>query len=135
MKPIARPSRPSNPLALLALLAALLGSALLSACSITITAPAHDDSNSAARMRLSKPGSVRFECVKSPSGECHYALYTTRCQSSSSGEGGKPATTCTHQVFDEFTLTEGQTRELRELPDNYKQCMRVKGKPTVPHCD
>jgi len=51
------------------------------------------------------------------------------------GEGGKPATTCTHQVFEEFTLPRGQTREVRDLPSNYKQCMKVQGKPNVPSCD
>ncbi len=113
---------------------ALSISALLSACSIAITAPAHDSSNSAGRMQLSSPGKARFECVTSPTGECNYALYTSRCQTAS-GEGGKPATTCTHQVFDEFTLAQGESREVRDLPSNYKQCMRVKGKPNVPNCD
>lgn len=118
----------------LALITALATSAFLGACSISITAPAHDSTNSAGRMQLSKPGSACFECVTSPTGECHYALYTSRCQSAS-GEGGKPATTCTHQVFDEFTLAQGQTRDVRDLPNNYKQCMKVKSTPTVPNCD
>lgn len=128
MKPTTLRLRP------LALFAALSASALLSACSISITAPAHDHSNSAGRMQLSTPSSARFECVQSPTGECHYALYTSRCQSGS-GEGGKPATTCTHQVFEEFKLSQGQSREVRDLPKNYKQCMKVKGMPTVPNCD
>lgn len=128
MKSTAQSSRP------FALLATLAASALLSACSISITAPAHDSNNSAGRMQLSTAGSARFECVKSPTGECNYALYTSRCQSAS-GEGGKPATTCTHQVFEEFTIAEGQTRDVRDLPNNYKQCMRVKSKPNVPNCD
>jgi len=118
----------------LALIAALAATAFLCACSISITAPAHDSANSAGRMQLSKAGSARFECVQSPTGECNYALYTTRCQTAS-GEGGKPATTCTHQVFDEFTLAQGETRDVRDLPNNYKQCMKVKNKPAVPNCD
>ena len=117
-----------------AFIAALAGSALLAACSISITAPAHDSDSSTGRMKLSTSGTTRFECVQSSTGECHYALYTSHCQTSS-GEGGKPATTCTHQVFEEFTLAQGQTRELRELPNNYKQCMAVKSKPNVPNCD
>jgi len=128
MKNIALSLRP------LTLLAALATCAVLSACSISITAPAHDSDKSAGRMQLSSSGSARFECVESPTGECHYALYTSRCQTAT-GEGGKPATTCTHQVFDEFTIAQGQTREVRDLPKDYKQCMKVKSKPTVPSCD
>ncbi|MEH0167362.1 hypothetical protein [Roseateles microcysteis] len=118
----------------LALLATVAAGALLSACSISITAPANDDHNSAGRMRLSNGGSARFECVKSPTGECNYTLYTTQCQTGD-GERGKPATTCTHQVVEEFTLTQGQSREVRDLPNNYKQCMKVGSKPVVPNCD
>ena len=128
MKTFAVNSRP------LAVIAALGASVLLAACSISITAPAHDSDSSTGRMKLSTSGATRFECVQSSTGECNYALYTTRCQTST-GEGGKPATTCTHQVFDEFTLAQGQTRELRDLPNNYKQCMKVKSKPNVPNCD
>ena len=118
----------------LALIATLAAGALLAACTISITAPAHDSSNSAGRMQLSKAGSARFECVQSPTGECNYALYTSRCVTAD-GEGGKPATTCTHQVFEEFTLPQGQTRDVHDLPGNYKQCMKVKSKPVVPNCD
>lgn len=128
MQTAARSARPFS------LIAALLASSVLAACSITITEPARDHSNSAGRMQMNKPGSARFECVQTPSGQCHYALFTTRCQTAS-GEGGKPATTCTHQVFEAFTLAQGQTRAVDDLPGNYKQCMKVNSQPVPPNCD
>jgi hypothetical protein len=119
---------------LLAMSVVLLSGILLAACTISITAPASDRSDSAGRTRLSTSKTASFECVKSPTGQCHYALYTTRCETAT-GEGGKPATTCTHQVFDQFTVIQGETREVRDLPSSYRQCMKVKDMPTVPNCD
>lgn len=110
--------------------ASLLLALLASGCAISVTT--NGDSTSARTSTL--PGSAKFECVQSPSGECHYALYTSRCQSVE-GDAGKRATTCTHQVFEEFTLASGKTREFRELPKGYKQCMKPVGRPEVPNCD
>jgi len=128
MNTAAMPTRPVT------LFAALALGAFLSACSISITAPAHDNDRSAGRVQLSKPGAARFECVQSPTGECNYALYTSSCQTAS-GEGGKPATTCTHQVIEQFTLKQGQSYEVRDLPSNFKQCMKVESMPAVPSCE
>ena len=81
---------------------------LASGCAIHVT---HTESgNGSSKLSQSAAGNASFQCVASPSGECHYALYTSRC-STAEGEGGQPATTCTHQVISQFTVAAGQTRE------------------------
>lgn len=102
---------------------------LFSGCAIHI----NDDGRGSSRMQ-SKPITSSFQCVQSPTGQCHYALYTSRCNTVE-GIGGKPATSCNYQVFEEFTLGVGQTRDVRRLPEGYKQCMKPDAMPVVPNCD
>lgn len=108
---------------------ALFAAALLSGCAISVTTTGDGSS----RVQRSA-GTAKFQCVQSASGECNYALYTSRC-TSVDGEGGKPATTCTHQVFEQFTVASGQSHEVSNLPPGYKQCMKTSRKPEVPNCD
>lgn len=103
--------------------------ALLSGCAV-IVAPDHDGN---MKMRHIG-GKTKFECRQSGSGECHYALYTSQCKTSESNSG-KPATTCTHQIVEQFKLSEGQTREFSDLPSGYKQCMKTSQAPEVPNCN
>ncbi len=108
---------------------AALAFAALSGCAIHISTTKDGDSAT-----LKRAGSAKIECVASPTGECHYALFTSRCESVE-GEGGKTTTTtCTHQVFDQFKLATGESRQLTNLPSGYKQCMKSSGKPEVPSC-
>ncbi len=108
--------------------AAFALAAALSGCAIHITSSKDGDSAS-----VKTPGSTQFECVASPSGECNYALFTSRCESVG-GEGNTSTTTCTHQVFEQFKLSVGQSKQLNHLPSGYKQCMKSSGKPEVPSC-
>lgn len=114
-----------------ALLLAGAAAALASGCAIHVTHT--EGGNSSGKLSLNAAGTASFQCVASPSGECHYALYTSRC-STAEGEGGQPATTCTHQVTHQFSVPAGQTRELRDLPQGFKQCMKTGAKPQVPSC-
>lgn len=108
----------------------LLASALLSACAISVT---HNDDGQSAKLKT-VGGTTRFQCVQSPSGVCNYALFNSRCQSVD-GENGKPATSCTYQVLEEFSVAVGQTREIKGLPANYQQCMKPGARPNIPNCD
>lgn len=103
--------------------------ALFSGCAISVTTTG----DGTTRVQRSA-GTAKFQCVQSASGECNYALYTSRC-TRVDGEGGQPATTCTHQVFEQFTVASGQSREVSNLPAGYKQCMKPGGKPEVPSCE
>lgn len=108
---------------------ALLTSVFASGCAIHI-----NDTGSSVIKTHKTPVSSSFQCVQSASGQCNYALYTGRC-STVEGADGKSATSCNYQVFEEFTVAVGQTREVRKLPEGYKQCMRHDVKPQVPNCD
>ena len=108
---------------------AILGTVFVSGCAIHI----NDDGRGATKTQTT-PISSSFQCVQSATGQCHYALYTSRCNTVE-GSGGKPATSCNYQVFEEFTVAVGQTREVRRLPDGYKQCMKPDAMPIVPNCD
>lgn len=103
---------------------------LTSACAIHVT---HTEGGNSSKLSMNSAGAASFQCVASPSGECHYALYTSRC-STAEGEGGQPATTCTHQVIRQFSVPVGQTQEQRDLPQGFKQCMKTSQKPQVPGC-
>lgn len=113
-----------------ALLLAGAVAALASGCAIHVT---HTEGGNSGKLSLNAAGTASFQCVASPSGECHYALYTSRC-STAEGEAGQPATTCTHQVIRQFTVATGQTQEVRDLPQGFKQCMKTGSKPKVPDC-
>ena len=104
--------------------------ASLGGCAIHVTTTGDGASSKLER----SGGSSKFQCIASPSGQCNYALYTSRC-STVEGEGRKPATTCTHQVIEQFALASGQSREVGNLPNDYKQCMKPGSKPEVPNCD
>ena len=108
---------------------AILTSLFASGCAISI-----NDSGSAVTKTHKSPISSSFQCVQSASGQCNYALYTGRCNTVE-GADGKPATSCNYQVFEEFSVAVGQTREVRQLPEGYKQCIRPDLKPKVPNCD
>ena len=108
---------------------ALLTSILASGCAISI-----NEGGSAITKIHKTPISSSFQCIQSASGQCNYALYTGRCNTVE-GADGKSATSCNYQVFEEFTVAVGQAREMRHLPEGYKQCMRPDLKPKVPNCD
>ncbi|MDT8999059.1 hypothetical protein RQP53_07250 [Paucibacter sp. APW11] len=105
-------------------------SALISGCAISVTTTGETGSVKTKTVG----GATRFQCVQSPSGDCNYALFTSRCQSVD-GDSGKPTTSCTYQVFEEFSVAVGDTREVKNLPSNYKQCMKGGGRPQIPNCD
>jgi hypothetical protein len=108
--------------------AAIATAAFLSGCAIHISTTKDGDSAT-----VNSPGSAKIECVASPTGECNYALFTSRCETLEA-EAGKSTTTCTHQVFEQFKLATGQSRQLTNLPPGYKQCMKSSGKPDLPNC-
>ncbi len=118
-----------SPIARLSGFSALAIAAFLSGCAIHISTTKDGDSAT-----VKSPGSAKIECVASPSGECNYALFTSRCETVDA-EAGKFTTTCTHQVFEQFKLTTGQSRQLTGLPAGYRQCMKSSGRPEVPNCD
>jgi hypothetical protein len=53
-------------------------------------------------------GIARFECISSATGECHYALFPSKCASADRD--------CAKRPIDRFTLPKGDRREVVGLP-------------------
>jgi hypothetical protein len=85
------------------------------------------------KLTVSGAASVKFNCTKSNSSLCNYVVFTSNC-SSGSGSNGKSPMACTHQVLEEFSLREGESKELSGLPVGFKHCSLVSEKPKIPMC-
>jgi hypothetical protein len=59
---------------------------------------------------------ARFQCLASRSGRCHYLVYQPRCADAPAGGA------CPRQELDRFDLGVGQTRVLRGLGEDFRQC-------------
>ncbi|HEY5804690.1 MAG TPA: hypothetical protein VIT90_13445 [Lysobacter sp.] len=64
-------------------------------------------------------GNVRFECLRSASGHCHYVVFAGRCASSAPAADGR----CTQQPAGTFDVRVGQTRERSDLPADFRLCV------------
>lgn len=84
------------------------------------TLVARDTSNGVETL-LSKTsietGKVRFECVRSASGHCHYALFTGTCTTSAG------SARCVHRPAGSFDLPVGKVRERADLPADFRLCV------------
>ena len=75
-----------------------------------------------------------FKCDSTPSGECHFVLYSSTCKEASA-INGKPSLVCTHGFLQEFTVKVGQSKKLDELPADFKQCtIYANQKAAFPAC-
>lgn len=77
-------------------------------------------------------GEGEFECVRSASGSCHYVLFVEDC--AAPAEPGMPAQGCGVRVLQAFTLSAGESRYLKELPDGLRQCVDHAVPPVAPDC-
>jgi len=65
-----------------------------------------------------QPGVARFECVRSESGRCHYAIYPDDC-----GPADAPAAGCGTAPVQGFALTRGDSRRIRGLQPGFILCV------------
>lgn len=73
-------------------------------------------------------GVAMFQCFKSDSGRCHYLIYAERCPPAATG--GQAA--CDRTTLDQFALSEGQRREIRGLPGNFRHCVARQASTSSP---
>ncbi|HEY5850665.1 MAG TPA: hypothetical protein VIT62_07885 [Lysobacter sp.] len=64
-------------------------------------------------------GTVRFECLRSASGHCHYAVFAGRCASSAPPAG----VACMQRPAGTFDVSVGQARERSDLPADFRLCV------------
>lgn len=74
-----------------------------------------------------------YSCGTGPGGECAFLLYTSDCKEAGV-RNGYPALVCTHEVFAEFTLKEGESKTFDRMPPGVKQCQPRNGKLVFPDC-
>jgi hypothetical protein len=76
-------------------------------------------------------GETKFECAKSASGHCYYAVFTNEC---SAAANDARATICTTKLIDQFTLPTGESKALTRLPVDFKYCVNQDAQPITPGC-
>ncbi|HKY01101.1 MAG TPA: hypothetical protein VJM53_00965 [Burkholderiales bacterium] len=76
---------------------------------------------------------VEYECVQSPSGKCHFVLFSRSC-ASAAPEPGTAVETCTTKTIARFSLDVGHKKTVPALPESYEECHSPSDKLIVPDC-
>lgn len=79
------------------------------------------------------PGKAHFQCLRSASGRCHYAVFASQCTTTGSTTGSTGAS-CTTRPLDSFDLAIGQSRDLTTLPADFRQCVSHRAGTMMPDC-
>ena len=74
-----------------------------------------------------------YSCGAGLFGECPFLLYTSDCKEAPA-RNGHPSLVCTHAVFAEFKLKNGESKTFKDIPPNVKQCQPRNGKLSFPDC-
>jgi len=83
---------------------------------------------------LKAVSSMTVRCDSSPTGECAFLLYSTECNEGAV-KNDHPVLVCTHEFITEFSLKRGESKTIKDLPANVKQCTAPpNGKPKFPDC-
>jgi hypothetical protein len=78
--------------------------------------------------------SMTFRCDSSASGECAFLLYTSECKEGSL-KNDHLVLLCTQEYLTEFSLKVGESKAIKNLPPNVKQCnLPPNAKPKFPDC-
>jgi len=105
-------------------------SSLLAACLALASASAFAQTGQQPRVVRT---SSTYTCGTSPLGECAFLLYTSDCRE---GEvkNGAPSLVCTHALFAQFKLKNGESKHFADMPPGVKQCEAKNGKLVFPGC-
>jgi len=77
--------------------------------------------------------SSTYTCGASPLGECAFLLYTSDCREAEA-KNGAPTLVCTHALFAQFKLKNGESKHFADMPPGVKQCQAQNGKLVFPDC-
>ncbi|WP_146204366.1 hypothetical protein [Massilia glaciei] len=102
----------------------LLGAVLvLSGCEQKISTKSQTSVKTTTENQNVEVGSAtaKFECTKSSLGSCDFVLFSSTCVNGT-GVNGKRSITCTDQVLEEFSLKEGESKTVSQLPSSFKSC-------------
>ncbi|MCC2958106.1 hypothetical protein LK542_21005 [Massilia sp. IC2-477] len=84
-------------------------------------------------MQLGGRTTATYSCGAGLLGECAFLLYASDCKEAAV-KNGSPSLVCTHAVFAEFKLKNGESKTFTDLPPNVKQCQARNGKLSFPDC-
>ena len=77
-------------------------------------------------------GIVRFECVRSASGQCHYTLFPRECTADPAPAARPPA--CTSLPVERFTVAAGDHREVVGMQAAFDLCVRHDTRAVTADC-
>jgi hypothetical protein len=70
-------------------------------------------------------GTASFACIRSQSGECHYAVFEHDCSRK---------TACASMPFAQFAVTADTTHDIANLPSGFVLCVSTDAKPMTSKC-
>lgn len=79
-------------------------------------------------------GVARFECVRSASGQCHYAVYPRDCAQPAATGAGPQASRCGAEAKQRFAIAAGESRQFAGLRD-FRLCVSPDGGMRGPDCE
>lgn len=71
---------------------------------------------------------ARFQCIESVSGECEFVVFLADCAASDAKSA------CVPTPVTDFVLKAGASREIADLPEDFKFCAGHGKKPVAPGC-
>jgi hypothetical protein len=80
---------------------------------------------------VSRPGLLRFDCLRSVSGRCHYTVYARDCSEAAGAPAGRA---CAGQPVERFTLASGRSRQVAR-PGTFRSCVSAGPDAPAPECD
>lgn len=76
---------------------------------------------------------VEYECDSSPSGKCHFVLFTQSC-TTATPEPETEVNTCTTKTVARFSIDAGQKHIVKAPPASFKECHGSSEKLAIPDC-
>lgn len=80
-----------------------------------------------------QPGALRFVCLSSASGQCHYSLFPRDCESMPDVTGERLAR-CQSRPVKRFAIAEGGSRQIADA-ERFRPCVSTADGTVGPDCE
>jgi hypothetical protein len=81
---------------------------------------------------FSEPDGTKFMCIESGRNPCYFLTYTTTCVDAK-GPDGMNAKVCTKQLFEQFTVAEGDSHQISGTA-KLQYCVSNQAPPVLQKC-
>ena len=102
------------------------------ACAGTVSASFKQTDAMTAAVDISEPGIAQFICIESGCNPCYFLTYTTTCVDAK-GPNGMNAKVCTKHLFDQFTVAEGESKDVSST-GKVQHCVSNPAAPEFSRC-